>query len=149
MERDAVKNKWRERGDNDDGTWVPPHSLTLYTLINPNYHSLSSLPSCFYTRESSHFVVCTPMEPHLLSLFLFFCLVSAALSAPLRSGRPRLADQFLRPHNAARTVLREPPLTWDPRLARCLLPSPIKDVVEAVLTDSGFRFPIGKEDYID
>ncbi|KAK4783813.1 hypothetical protein SAY86_018181 [Trapa natans] len=58
------------------------------------------------------------MEPHLLSLFLLFCLVSAALAAPLRSGRPRLADQFLRPHNAARTVLREPPLTWDPRLAR-------------------------------
>ncbi|XP_041021895.1 pathogenesis-related protein PR-1-like [Juglans microcarpa x Juglans regia] len=59
------------------------------------------------------------MRMYLCSTVTIFLLIISSTHAVTKQGQYlSLANQFLAPHNAARSTLRLRPLMWDPKLAR-------------------------------
>ncbi|XP_018820825.1 pathogenesis-related protein PR-1-like [Juglans regia] len=59
------------------------------------------------------------MRMYLCSTVTIFLLLISSTHAVTKQGQYlSLANQFLAPHNAARSTLRLRPLMWDPKLAR-------------------------------
>ncbi|XP_077236768.1 pathogenesis-related protein PR-1-like [Tasmannia lanceolata] len=59
----------------------------------------------------------TPRPQSPVTIIIISLLICAQTEA-LREVRVNLANQFLAPQNAARSLLGMPPLVWDPHLAR-------------------------------